>query len=255
MLYLESIIDTVKNEAIKNLNNPISDSADNQLISDNLERIIEEINKFTEGRLKIYKEECLKKSPFLKEIEHCKNLTSLIETNIISNQDELSGFYGLAESCLNSKVLNTEKDIVYKLKKLTFYGSSNSSEIENCTSQLQAIRLAMLSMVEEVFNAKEQMFENFFICLYEEELKRFIEFLLMLLKASNAAALDVGDILSNEYDKCDLLTDKEKFFIEGMNEYLNSTAGAMMADELESLNVKDSIYQLTEDLEKQFKGR
>lgn len=171
MLYLESIIDTVKNEAIKNLNNPISDSADNQLISDNLERIIEEINKFTEGRLKIYKEECLKKSPFLKEIEHCKNLTSLIETNIISNQDELSGFYGLAESCLNSKVLNTEKDIVYKLKKLTFYGSSNSSEIENCTSQLQAIRLAMLSMVEEVFNAKEQMFENFFICLYEEELK------------------------------------------------------------------------------------
>lgn len=255
MLYLESRIDTVKNEAIKNLNNPISDTADNQVISDNLERIIEEINKFTEGRLKIYKEECLKKSPFLIEIEHCKNLTSLIETNIISNQDELSGFYGLAESCLNSKVLNTEKDIVYKLNKLTFYGSSNSSEIENCTSQLQAIRLAMLSMVEEVFNAKEQMFENFFICLYEEELKRFIEFLLMLLKASNAAALDVGDILSNEYDKCDQLTDKEKFFIEGMNEYLNSTAGAMMADELESLNVKDSIYQLTEDLEKQFKGR
>lgn len=255
MLYLESRIDTVKNEAIKNLNNPISDTADNQLISDNLERIIEEINKFTEGRLKIYKEECLKKSPFLKEIEHCKNLTSLIETNIISNQGDLSGFYGLAESCLNSKVLNTEKDIVYKLNKLTFYGSSNSSEIENCTSQLQAIRLAMLSMVEEAFNAKEQMFENFFICLYEEELKRFIEFLLMLLKASNAAALDVGDILSNEYDKCDLLTDKEKFFIEGMNEYLNSTAGAMMADELESLNVKDSIYQLTEDLEKQFKGR
>ena len=66
MLYLESRIDTVKNEAIKNLNNPISDTADNQLISDNLERIIEEINKFTEGRLKIYKEECLKKSPFLR---------------------------------------------------------------------------------------------------------------------------------------------------------------------------------------------
>lgn len=40
MLYLESRIDTVKNEAIKNLNNPISDTADNQLISDNLERII-----------------------------------------------------------------------------------------------------------------------------------------------------------------------------------------------------------------------
>lgn len=64
MLYLESRIDTVKNEAIKNLNNPISDTDDNQLISDNLERIIEEINKFTEGRLKIYKEECLKKSFF-----------------------------------------------------------------------------------------------------------------------------------------------------------------------------------------------
>lgn len=64
MLYLESRIDTVKNEAIKNLNNPISDTDDNQLISDNLERIIEEINKFTEGRLKIYKEECLKKVLF-----------------------------------------------------------------------------------------------------------------------------------------------------------------------------------------------